>query len=70
MWSCSVVVIISRKTCIGNLSFVDLVESDDVANGVGVNMFKTEEALRAFFFSTSVELKTKGAGEEELVVKD
>ena len=39
---------------------VDLVELD---NGVGVTLFKTVEALRgAFFFSTSVELKTKGAG--------
>ena len=38
---------------------VDLVELD----GVGATLFKTAEALRgAFFFSTSVELKTKGAG--------
>ena len=37
-------------------------ELDDVANG-GVTLFKTVEALRgAFFFSTSVELKTEGAG--------
>ena len=43
--------------------FVDLVELDDVANDVGVTLFKTVEALRgAFFFSTSMELKTKGAG--------
>ena len=51
---------------LGNL---DLVESDDEANGVA--LFKTVKlALRgAFFFSTSVELKTKGAGEEELAVK-
>ena len=43
---------------------VDLVELDDVANGVGVTLLKTVEALRgAFFSSTSVELKTKGAGE-------
>ena len=43
--------------------FVDLVELDDVANGVGVTLFKIVEALRvAYFFSTSVELKTKGAG--------
>ena len=42
--------------------FVDLVELDDAANG-GVTLFKTVEDLRgAFFFSTSVELKTKGAG--------
>ena len=41
-------------------AFVDLVELDDVANGVGVTLFKTVEALRgAFFFSTSMELKTK-----------
>ena len=43
--------------------FVDSVELDDVANDVGVTLIKTVEALRgAFFFSTSVELKTKGAG--------
>ena len=43
--------------------FVDLVELDDIANGVGVTLLKTLEALRgAFFFATSVELKTKGAG--------
>ena len=42
--------------------FVDLVELDDVANSVGVTLFNTTEALRgAFFFSTSVELKAKGA---------
>ena len=40
---------------------VDLVELD----GVGETLFKTIEALRgAFFFSVSVELNTKGAGEE------
>ena len=43
-------------------SLGDLVELDDVANH-GVILFKVVEALRgAFFFSTSVELKTKGAG--------
>ena len=43
--------------------FVDLVEFGDEANDVGVTSFKTVEALRGtFFFSTSVELKTKGAG--------
>ena len=37
---------------------MDLVELDDVANGVGVTWLKTVEALRgAFFLSTSVELK-------------
>ena len=42
--------------------FVDLVEFDDVANG-GAALFKTVEAFRStFFFSTRVELKTKGAG--------
>ena len=42
---------------------MDLMELDDVANGVGVTLFNTVEVLRgAFFFSTSVELKTKGAG--------
>ena len=39
-------------------AFVDLVECDD-----GVALFKTVEAFRGgFFFSTSVELKTKGTG--------
>ena len=43
--------------------FVDLVELDGVTNGVGVTLFKIVEALRgAFFFLTSVEMKTKGAG--------
>ena len=65
MWSWSVVVTVSKKTCVGNLGlgfFVDLVELDDVANG-DVALFKTVEALRrTFFFSTSVGRKTKGAG--------
>ena len=46
-------------------ALVDLVEfEDDVTNG-SVALFKIIEAFRrgAFFFSTSVELKTKGAGE-------
>ena len=50
-------------------ALVDLVESEDgvtnggVTNG-GVALFKIVEALSggAFFFSTSVELKTKGTG--------
>ena len=42
--------------------FVDLVMFDDAAND-GVALLKIVEALRGtFFFSTSVELKTKGAG--------
>ena len=43
---------------------MDLVEcdDDDEAND-GTALFKTVEAFRgAFFFSTSVELKTKGGG--------
>ena len=45
---------------------VDLVELD----GVGATLFKTVEALRgAFFSSTSVELHTKGAGGEGLASK-
>ena len=41
---------------------MDLVEFDDLANG-GAALFKTIEAFRGtFFFSTSVELKIKGAG--------
>ena len=40
---------------------MDLVELDDEVDGV--TLFKTIEALRgASFFSTSVELNTKGAG--------
>ena len=43
--------------------FVDLVELDDEVDGVGVTLLKIVEALRgAFFFSTGVELNTKGAG--------
>ena len=52
-------------------ALVDLVELEDgVING-GVALFKIVEALirGAFFFSTSVELKTKDAGEGELAVK-
>ena len=42
--------------------FVDLVEFDDVANG-GADLFKTVLAFSGtFFFSTRVQLKTKGAG--------
>ena len=60
MWSCSVVEEgLQWEPRLG--VFVDLVEFGDEANGVA--LFKTEEALRgAFFFPTSVELKTKGAG--------
>ena len=52
-------------------ALVDLVEFEDGVTNVGVTLFKTVEALSsgAFFFSTSVELKTKGAGEGELAVK-
>ena len=49
--------------------FVDLVEFGDLANG-GAALFKTIEAfINTFFFSTSVELKTKGGGGGELAVK-
>ena len=45
--------------------FVDLVMFDDEAND-SVVLPKIVEALRGtFFFSTSVELKTKGAGRGE-----
>ena len=48
---------------------MDLVEFDHVANG-GAALFKTVEAFRGtFFFSTSVELKIKGAGGGELALK-
>ena len=52
-------------------AFVDLVELDDGVTSCGAALFKTAEALSrgAFFFSTSAELKTKGAGEGELAVK-
>ena len=43
--------------------FVDLVESADDETNDGTVLFKTAEAFSgAFFFSTSVELKTKSAG--------
>ena len=49
--------------------FVDLVMFDDEAND-GVALFKIVEALRGtFFFSNSMELKTKGAGGGELAMK-
>ena len=45
-------------------AFVDLVEFDDGVTSCSAALFKTVEALSrgAFFFSTSAELKTKGAG--------
>ena len=45
-------------------ALVDLVEFVDGVTSCGVTLFKTVEALSRgpFFFSTSVELKTKGAG--------
>ena len=45
-------------------ALVDLVESDDGVTSGGEALLKTVEVLSrgAFFFSTSVELKTKGAG--------
>ena len=47
-------------------ALLDLVEFVDRVTNCGVALFKTVEALSssAFFFSTSVELKTKGAGGE------
>ena len=46
------------------VALVDLVEFADGVTSCGVTLFKTIEALSrdAFFFSTSVELKTKGTG--------
>ena len=42
---------------------MDLVEFEDDVADDGAALFKTVEAVRGtFFFSTSVELKTKGAG--------
>ena len=48
-----------------------LVEFVDGITDCGVTLFKTVEALSsgAFFFSTSVEIKTKGAGGGGLAVK-
>ena len=44
-------------------AFVDLVEFEDSVNNDGTALFKTVEAFRGvFFFSTSMELKTKDAG--------
>ena len=44
-------------------AFADLMEFEDGVTNDGTALFKTVEAFRgAFFFSTSVELKTKGAG--------
>ena len=50
---------------------MDLVEFEDGVTNGGAALFKIREAFSrgAFFFSASVELKTKGAGEEELAVK-
>ena len=52
-------------------ALVDLVEFEDGVTNGGVALFKIVEALSggAFFFSTSVELKTKGEGGGELAVK-
>ena len=54
-------------------AFVDLVEFDDCVTSCGAALFKTVEDLSrgAFFFSTSAELKTRGAGggKGELAVK-
>ena len=48
-------------------ALVDLVEFEDGVSNGGVALFKIVEAFsrEAFFFSTSVELKTKGAGGRE-----
>ena len=44
-------------------AFVDLVEFEDGVTNECTALFKTVEPFRgAFFFSSSVELKTKGAG--------
>ena len=50
---------------------VDLVEFEDGVTNDGAALFKIVEAFSrgAFFFSTSVELKTKAQGEEELAMK-
>ena len=49
---------------------MDLVQCDDDEANNGAALCKTIEAFRgAFFFSSSVELKTNGVGEEGMVVK-
>ena len=50
---------------------MDLVEFENGVTDGGAGFFKIVEAFSrgAFFFSTSVELKIKGAGEEELAVE-
>ena len=52
-------------------ALVDLVEFEDGATNDGVALFKIVEALSggAFFFSTRVELETKGPGGGELALK-
>ena len=52
-------------------ALVDLVVFEDGVTNGGVALFKIVKAFSrgAFFFSTSVELKTKAQGEEELAVK-
>ena len=42
--------------------FVDLVEFDDDMANDGAAWFKTVKAFGTFFFSATVELKTKGPG--------
>ena len=50
-------------------ALVDLVEFEDGVTNGGAALFKIVEALSggAFFFSTSVELKTKVAGRGEML---
>ena len=44
-------------------AFMDLVEFEDAVTNDGAALFKTIEAfIGAFFFTTCVEVKTKGAG--------
>ena len=50
--------------------FVELVECDDDQGNDSAALFKTVEAIRGVFFSsTIVELKTKGAGGVEMAEK-
>ena len=52
-------------------AFVGLVELEDSVTDGGPTLFKIIEAFSSgvFFFSTSVALKIKGAGEEGLAMK-
>ena len=66
MKSCFVVVTVWRNTYVGiGLLWIWWSFEDGVTNDG--TLFKTLEAFRGVFFSTNVELKTKGAGEGKMM---